>query len=82
MAAYEQQVVTKAQPVADQWAADEGWIVAKVAYQQGALVIQAIGSPPEADADALRADLDAAGLGAVDARVTLVIGGTKDLPGR
>jgi hypothetical protein len=45
-------------------------------------VIQAIGSPPEADADALRADLDAAGLAAVDTRVTLVIGGTRELPGR
>ena len=63
LAAYEQQVVTKAQPVAEQWAEEQGWIVARVAYQQGALVIQAIGSPPEADADALRADLDAAGLG-------------------
>ena len=82
VATYEQQVVTRAQPVADQWAEKEGWIVAKVAYQQGALVIQAIGSPPEADADALRADLDAAGLSTVDTRVTLVIGGTKEFPGR
>ena len=81
LAAYEQQVVTRAQPVAEQWAEEEGWIVAKVAYQQGALVIQALGSPPEADADALRADLDAAGLGSVDTRVTLVIGGTKEFPG-
>ena len=53
----------------------------RVAYQQGSLVVQAIGSPPEADADALRADLDAAGLGSVDTQVTLVIGGTKELPG-
>jgi hypothetical protein len=44
-------------------------------------VIQALGSPPEADADALRADLDAAGLASVDTRVTLVIGGTKEFPG-
>ena len=52
-----------------------------VAYRQDVLVIQAIGSPPEADAQALRTDLDEAGLGAVDARVTLVLGGSKDLPG-
>jgi uncharacterized hydrophobic protein (TIGR00271 family) len=82
LAAYEQEVVTKAQPVAEQWAEQEGWIIAKVAYQQGALVIQALGSAPEADADALRADLDAAGLGSVDTRVTLVIGGTKEFPGK
>ena len=72
----------RAQPVAEQWAEQEGWIIAKVAYQQGALVIQALGSPPEADADALRADLDAAGLASVDTKVTLVIGGTKEFPGK
>jgi uncharacterized membrane protein len=82
LAAYEQQVVNKAQPVAEQWAEEQGWIVVRVGYQQGALVIQAIGSPPEADADALRADLDAAGLASVDTRVTLVIGGTKEFPGK
>ena len=71
----------RAQPVAEQWAEQEGWIITKVAYQQGALVIQALGSPPEADADALRADLDAAGLASVDTKVTLVIGGTKEFPG-
>ena len=75
-------MVNKAQPVAEQWAEEQGWIVVRVGYQQGALVIQAIGSPPEADADALRADLDAAGLASVDTRVTLVIGGTKEFPGR
>ena len=80
-AAVEQQIVHRAQPVAEQWAEQEGWIIAKVAYQQGALVIQALGSPPEADADALRADLDAAGLASVDTKVTLVIGGTKEFPG-
>ena len=81
LAAYEQQVVTRAQPVAEQWAQEAGWLVASVAYRQDVLVIQAIGSPPEADAQALRTDLDEAGLGAVDARVTLVLGGSKDLQG-
>jgi uncharacterized membrane protein len=82
LAAYEQQVVTKAQPVADKWAEEQGWIITTVAYQQGALAIEALGSPPEADADALRADLDAAGLSAVDTKVTLVLGGTKEFPGQ
>jgi uncharacterized hydrophobic protein (TIGR00271 family) len=81
-AALEQRIVRQAQPVAETWAADEGWIITKVAYQNGALVIQALGSPPEADADALRADLDAAGLAYVDTKVTLVIGGTKEFPSR
>jgi uncharacterized hydrophobic protein (TIGR00271 family) len=82
LAAYEQQVVTKAQPVAEKWAEEQGWIITTVAYQQGALAIEALGSPPEADADALRADLDAAGLSAVDTKVTLVLGGTKEFPGQ
>ncbi len=81
LAAVEQQVVRRAQPVAEQWAAQEGWLVTEVAYRQGQLAISALGSPPEADAAALRKDLDAAGLGAVDARVTLVLGGSKELPG-
>jgi len=67
--------------VAEQWAADEGWLVIEVAFQQGVLEIKALGSFPEANADELRADLDAAGLEEVDTRVTLVIGGTKELPG-
>jgi uncharacterized hydrophobic protein (TIGR00271 family) len=82
LAAVEQQVVTRAQPVAERWAEAEGWLITDVAYRQDTLVVVALGSYPEADADALRADLDAAGLGSVDTRVTLVIGGSKDLPGR
>jgi uncharacterized hydrophobic protein (TIGR00271 family) len=81
LAAYEQAVVRQAQPVAEQWAASEGWIITEVAFRQGALRIEALGSPPEADAADLRADLDAAGLSAVDANVTLVLGGTKQIPG-
>lgn len=81
LAAQEQQIVSRAQPVAEQWATDEGWLITEVSYRQGQLEIVALGSLPEADADALRADLDAAGLESVDTRVTLVIGGSKDLPG-
>lgn len=82
LAAYEQQVVNRAQPVADKWAEEEGWIVTDVAYRQDLLQVSALGSAPEADADALRADLDSAGLEAVDTRVTLVLGGSKVLPGQ
>lgn len=78
---YEQQVVSRAQPVADQWAAREGWTITGVSYVQDRLVIQALGSLPEADPRELRADLDAAGLADVDTRVTLVIGGSRDFAG-
>lgn len=82
LAAYEQQIVQESQPVAERWAAEEGWIITDVSYQQGQLQVSALGSAPEADAEAFRADLDAAGLEFVDARVTLVIGGSKVLPGK
>lgn len=81
IAALEQSVVRKAQPVAEKWAEQEGWIITEVAFRQGALRIEALGSPPEADADDLRGDLDLAGLGWVDTSVTLILGGTKDFPG-
>ena len=82
LAAYEQQIVQQSQPVAEQWAQEEGWIITDVSYQQGQLRVSALGSAPEADANMFRADLDAAGLAFVDARVTLVIGGSKELPGK
>lgn len=72
----------QSQPVAEQWAQGEGWIITDVSYQQGQLRVSALGSAPEADANTFRADLDAAGLAFVDARVTLVIGGSKELPGK
>jgi uncharacterized membrane protein len=76
----ENQIVSRAQPVAEQWAAAEGWLVTEVSFRQDVLRVIALGSFPEADARQLRADLDGAGLGSVDTRVTLVIGGSKELP--
>jgi uncharacterized hydrophobic protein (TIGR00271 family) len=74
------QIVLRAQPVAEQWAEQEGWTVTRVAFERGDLIIEALGSLPEADPGQLRVDLDQAGLADVDTRVTLVIGGTKELP--
>ena len=82
LSAYEQQIVNLSQPVAEEWAATEGWIITDVSYRQGQLQVSALGSAPEADAAAFRADLDAAGLDYVDANLTLVIGGSKVLPGQ
>ena len=78
---YRQQVViARAQPVAAAWAESEGWLIDDVTYRGDILRIIALGPPPEADGEALRRALDDAGLQDVDARVTLVIGGSRDLP--
>ena len=76
----EQHIIAQAKPVASTWAGAQGWQVTEVAYRQNALRVVALGPPPEADAGSLRAALDAAGLSDVDVRVTLVVGGSKDLP--
>ncbi|MGB7961934.1 MAG: DUF389 domain-containing protein [Propionicimonas sp.] len=81
LAAVEQQIVRHAQPVAEQWAADEGWLVTDLSYRNEVLQIVALGSLPEADPAKLREALDAVGLASVDTRVTLVLGGSKELPG-
>lgn len=78
---YQQQhVLAAAQPVAADWAAQQGWFVKDLTYQQDTLAIVALGPPPQADAGSLRADLNAAGLSEVPVSVTLVIGGTRQLP--
>jgi uncharacterized hydrophobic protein (TIGR00271 family) len=78
--AVERYVVRQAQPVADAWAQQEGWVIQQLTFQQGALQITAIGPLPQADPAGLRSELDAAGLESVDAQVTLIVGGTKELP--
>lgn len=77
----QQTILAAAEPVATAWAESEGWLVNEVSYRGDVLRIIAVGPPPEADGTALRAALDDAGLADVDARVTLVIGGSRDLPG-
>lgn len=73
-------LLAKAEPIASRWAEDQGWRVSELTYQDGHLALVAVGRPPEADADSLRDLLDAGGLQDVDMRVTLVLGGTEDLP--
>ncbi|HCB04950.1 MAG TPA: DUF389 domain-containing protein [Nocardioides bacterium] len=75
----DQRVVSRAEPVAQAWADQEGWRVTDVFVRRGTLHIEALGSLPEADPDELRADLDAAGLEDVTVEVKLVIGGSKTL---
>jgi uncharacterized hydrophobic protein (TIGR00271 family) len=75
-----QAIVSTAQPVAERWAESQSWDVVGVTLQQGVLQISAVGPPPAADATALRRGLDDAGLSGVAVRLSLVIGGSQDLP--
>ncbi len=76
----EQQTTTTARPIAERWAAADGWKVVSVAYGQGRLQIAAVGPAPVPDAGPLRTDLSDAGLGDVPVRLSLVVGDTQDLP--
>ena len=78
----QQTTILKASPVAEAWASSQGWQIADISYRQDVLRIVALGPPPSIDAEALRDQLDAAGLNDVTARVTLVIGGSRLLPNR
>ncbi|MEU4564829.1 DUF389 domain-containing protein [Actinoplanes sp. NPDC023936] len=76
----QQIIIAKAHPVVERWAAEQGWQLTDLQVQTGTLHVVAVGRPPQADETVLRADLDAAGLGDVNAVVTLVAGGSRDLP--
>ena len=73
-------VLTRASPVATAWADAQGWQVSEISVRQGVLRIVALGPPPTIQESGLRDALDRAGLADVDARVTLVLGGSRDLP--
>ena len=68
-------------PIANQWAEDAGWDLARVELERGVLLVEALGPPPTISEEALRNALDDAGYSDLDARVILVIGGARDLPG-
>lgn len=73
-------IVAKATPAAHEWAEVRGWKVQSISYSQnGLLRIVALGPPPSIDETGLRQRLDEAGLDTVDVRVTLLIGGSKEL---
>ncbi|WP_328468312.1 DUF389 domain-containing protein [Actinoplanes sp. NBC_00393] len=76
----DQSIVSTAQPVAERWAQSQSWSVVDVTMQQGVLQVAAVGPPPSADPSTLRQALNDAGLADVPARVSLVVGGFRDLP--
>lgn len=78
--ARDQLAIASAEPVADVWASEQGWAVNDVFVRGGTLHIVALGRPPEAEVASLRTALDEAGLADLDVEVTLVVGGTRELP--
>lgn len=76
----EQRVITTAHPVAERWAAAYSWRINDISFERGVLLVAAVGPPPTADAGSLRRSLDQAGLDTVPARLSLVVGGFRDLP--
>lgn len=72
--------VSRATQPATEWAEAQGWQITDISYRQGMLRIVALGPPPQILETGLRERLDAAGLQDVDVRVTLVFGGSQDVP--
>ncbi|GAA0468774.1 hypothetical protein Ade02nite_79770 [Paractinoplanes deccanensis] len=75
----EQIILSRAEPVAGRWAAEQGWQLTDIRVERGTLRVVAMGPLPEASRPALRQQLDDAGLDGVDAVVTLVVGGSRTL---
>ena len=75
----EQRILSRAQPVAERWATEQGWHLTDVHVRRGTLFVEAIGRPPEASEVVLRDDLSAAGLDDVEAVVTLLVGGSRPI---
>lgn len=73
-------LVSRAAPVAEEWAAAQGWQIDDISLRHGTLRIVALGPPPTIQEAGLRERLDDAGLADIDARVTLVLGGSRELP--
>ena len=74
-------VLSKAAPAAQAWAESQGWQISNIELRDNVLRIVAVGPPPTIQEQTLRQRLDEAGLQNVDAKVTLVLGGSKDIPG-
>ena len=67
-------------PVAERWAAAGSWEIVGVTGVEDGIRVDTIGPPPMVDVGALRRDLDAAGYADVPVRVSLVVGGVRELP--
>ena len=82
LVAQQEVVLARAAPAANEWAQSQGWQISDITFRQGTLRIVALGPPPTIQETGLRERLDEAGLVGIDARITLVLGGSRDLPAR
>jgi uncharacterized hydrophobic protein (TIGR00271 family) len=69
-------------PVAERWAHAAGWSIRSVSSSEAGVEVSASGGLPEPSPQALRKDLDAAGLSGVHVVLDLVPSERVDLPGR
>lgn len=67
-------------PVAEQWATAASWRLVNVSGTADAVQIAVVGPPPGPDVALLRRELDRAGYAGVAVQVSLVLGGTRELP--
>jgi uncharacterized membrane protein len=79
--ARDQGILAEAEPIASDWAKEQGWDVTQIFVRRGVVHVVAVGAPPEADARALRAAFDDAGMSEVTLDVTLMLGGRRRLEG-
>ncbi len=82
LVAQQELVLARAAPAANEWAQAQGWQISDITFRQNTLRIIALGPPPTIQETGLREKLDEAGLSAFDAQITLVLGGSRDLPAR
>jgi uncharacterized membrane protein len=73
-------LVSRVQPIAEEWASSSRWLVTNVSARKGTAVVSALGSPPDASPEELRAEMDAAGLADANLIVRLVLGGSATCP--
>jgi uncharacterized hydrophobic protein (TIGR00271 family) len=78
--ARDEQLASRARPLADEWASNNKWVVTTLSATNGEVVITALGSPPDADAAVLRRSFNDNGLADAGLVVRLVIGGSATCP--
>lgn len=78
--AMDEQLASRAKPVAEQWASQNQWVVTTLTVTDGQVVITALGSPPSADVTTLRQMFNDSGLAEAGLVVRLVLGGSATCP--
>jgi uncharacterized hydrophobic protein (TIGR00271 family) len=74
--AMDELLASRAEPLAESWAAQNKWLVSTLSATDGTVVVTALGSPPDADPADLRASFNENGLAGAGLVVRLVLGGS------